>query len=202
MPTSPVPSQQTIVIPGASSEPSDSRNHLYTTHSASSASKFLDDMISSESRILINTLSSVPVIWQWELSQKYYELGEALSEMTALEGADEWKIDSAVYDAARYVAAGLRADSLPAPRVFSHGPKSVVFNWSHEADNLYLTVSSNKISALISSPQRIKWRIEISANESLNPAKLRPFIRSANLEGPVILLSSAVSDLPEFFGGY
>jgi hypothetical protein len=191
--------QQTMVILGSGSE-TISSDPAITYHSNSSVSVFLDLTIRSESRILKTYFSSVPVIWQWELSQGYQELGEALSELTALEAADEWKIDMSVYDAARRVAAQLMDNSFPAPRIFNHGPESVVFNWSDETDNLYLTISANKISALISSPERIKRRVNFSANQLLNPAALLPFFGSAQLERPVISVSSAVSDLPDFVG--
>lgn len=194
--------QQAMVILSSSSEASaitsggPGTGKTYTIHSVSSAFGLVD-MMKSESRILRNTFSSVPVIWQWELSQEYQELGEALSEMTALEGTDEEKIDASVYDAASHVAAELMAYSVPAPRVFNHGPESVVFNWSHDTNNLYLTISANRISALISSPQRIMRRIQYSPNESLNPAYLLfPLVRSSYLKRPVMLISSAVFDPP------
>jgi len=101
-----------------------------------------------------------------------------------------------VYNAACYVAAGLMANSFPAPRIFTHGPKSVVFNWSNEVDNLYLTISADKISALISSPERIKRRIDYSANELMNPSLALSSIRAAYSEKPVEV-TGAVFDLPE-----
>jgi len=88
------------------------------------------------------------------------------------------------------------ANSFPAPRIFTHGPKSVVFNWSNEVDNLYLTISADKISALISSPERIKRRIDYSANELMNPSLALSSIRAAYSEKPVEV-TGAVFDLPE-----
>src|SRR5215468_2258756 len=46
-----------------------------------------------ESRVFQMTLSSVPVIWESELSQDYRELGQALSELTELQQDDDWHID-------------------------------------------------------------------------------------------------------------
>lgn len=194
--------QQTMVILGSGSERSVaiSGDPAITYHSSSSAFAFLDLTVRSESRILKTYFSSVPAIWQWELGQGYRALGEALNELTALEIEDEWRIDTSVYDAASQVATQLMDNSFPAPHIFNHGPESVVFNWSHETDNLYLTISASKISALISSPERITQRIDFSANRSLNPSNLLLFFRSAELERPVISVSSVVPDQPEFVG--
>jgi len=161
-----------------------------------------DVMPGTETLILRTTFSSVPVIWESELrQQEYQELGAALSEMTKLEEGDEWKIDPPVYNAACYVAAGLMAHSFPAPRIFNHGTKSVVFNWSYGADNMYLTISADHISALISSPERIKRRVEYSVNELTDPSVALLSIRAAYLKKPVKrLVTGAVSDPTEFVG--
>jgi hypothetical protein len=134
------------------------------------------------------TFSSVPVIWNSELNQEYRELGEALSGMSELNEGEEWRIDRPVYTAASNVAAALRANSVEAPRVFNHGPKSVVFNWSHNADNLYLTISADHISALISSPQCIKRRIELSACDLVDSAYTIAYVKAAFLEKPATRL--------------
>jgi hypothetical protein len=124
----------------------------------------------SESAIVRHMFSNVPVIGYRELSGDYGELGQALSEMTQFEQGDEWKIEPPVYEAARYVAGQLMAKDVPPPRLFNHGPKSVVFNWtsSNNDKNLYLTVSADKISALISSPARIERRVEIDYSKLPN----------------------------------
>jgi len=151
--------------------------------------------------VVLKTFSSVPVIWDSELRLEYQELGKALGEMTEFEDGDEWKIDAPVYTAACYVAAELLDNSFPAPRVFNHGPKSIVFNWSKEADNLYLTVSADHISALISSPERIKRRIDLSANEMANPSRALSSVRAAYSKEPVKqLITAAVSDPLDLLG--
>ncbi len=164
-----------------------------------SATGFMDVM--PPETLIMTTFSSVPVIWESELRhQEYQELGAALSEMTKLEEGDEWKIDPPVYNAACYVAAGLLAHSFPAPRIFNHGSKSVVFNWSYGADNMYLTISADHISALISSPERIKRRVEYSANELMDPSAALSSVR-AFLKKPVQrLVTGAVTDPTEFVG--
>jgi hypothetical protein len=115
------------------------------------------------------TISTVPVVWESDLLQEYRELGDALAELQQLDDDDEWKIDAPVYDAASNVAFVLMMNSLPAPQILHHGSDSVVFNWTNNANNLYLTISSDKMSALISSPERIKRRIEFSPQVLQNP---------------------------------
>jgi hypothetical protein len=145
-------------------------------------------------QVLIKTFSNTPVIWQSDLGKQYQNLGEALTQMTELDEGSEWRIDKPVYQAACFVAAGLMANSFPAPRVFSHGPESVVFNWSHQNNNLYLTVSADRISALISSPERIKRRLDYSAKQLLNYDSLLASIRSAHSEQFVLMPASTTSD--------
>jgi hypothetical protein len=193
--------QAMIVLDSSSKLPDTSASpYAPTTQLQFSASAFTDAMPTET--LILTTFSSVPVIWESELrQQEYQELGAALDEMTKLEEGDEWKIDPTVYDAACYVAAGLMANSFPAPRIFNHGTKSVVFNWSRGADHMYLTVSANHISALISSPERIKRRVEYSVNELTHPSFVLPSIRAAYFKKPVQrLVTGVVSDPTEFVG--
>jgi len=156
-----------------------------------------------ENQIVRTAFSSVPTVRQLELQHGYQELGEALSQLTELEEGEDWKIDTPVYDAARYVAMELMASSIPVPRVFSHGSKSVVFNWERETRNLYLTISADRLSALISSPERIERRVEVdySAKEFQNPSLLVSSIQVVQFEQPILLLvTNAVSEPPELVG--
>ena len=127
-------------------------------------------------------------------------MGEALSELITLEDDDEWKVDASVYNAASHVAVALKASMLPAPRVFTHGPHSVVFNWSNAFNNLYLTISANRISALLSSPERILRRVEYSTYESLNPADLVVPYDPSYLMPPAILISESDTEPREPVG--
>jgi len=194
--------RQAMVILDSSSKLPDTSVSPYaqTVQVKLSATGFTDVMPTET--LIVTTFSSVPVIWESELrQQEYQELGAALSEMTKFEEGDEWKIDPPVYNAACYVAAGLLAHSFPAPRVFNHGSKSVVFNWSYGADNMYLTISADHISALISSPERIKRRVEYSVNELVDPSIALLSIRAAYFKKPVRrLVTGAVSDPAEFVG--
>jgi hypothetical protein len=132
--------------------------------------------------------------------QEYRELGEALREMTELEQTDEWGIEPPVLAAALNVAAGLMTNCYPAPHVFTHGPKSVVFNWPAGTNNLYLTISADKISALISTAERITHRVDFLAHEFLKPSLFLPAIQSAHLDPRVRLLTGSVSDPLEIIG--
>jgi len=129
--------------------------------------------------------------------QEYHELGETLSEMTTLDEGDEWQLEAPVFNVACYVAAELMTNAFPAPQLFNHGPKSVVFNWSRGLDNLYLTVSSDRLSALISSPERIKRRVEYSLNELLSAGRIFGAIQSVYLDQQVIVTVSGASDRSE-----
>ncbi|MBV8277069.1 MAG: hypothetical protein JO170_17675 [Verrucomicrobia bacterium] len=117
-------------------------------------------------------IKSAFLIQEWELSQQYGELKKTLKDLVALEEEDDWKIEESVYAAASYYATELRSGSVPAPQVSVHGPKSVVFNWSNGFYNLYLTISANRVSALLSSPERIIQRKEYSKNELTSPLAL------------------------------
>jgi hypothetical protein len=98
--------------------------------------------------------------------EDYDELASALDDMVSPEIDEDIRIKQSVYDASRNVAAWLMTHSILAPQVFSHGPNSVVFNWSDGVRNSYLTISAGGIfSALVSSPDRIKFRRDYSVNE-------------------------------------
>lgn len=139
----------------------------------------------TESLVLMSTFSSAPTIWGLELTQNYQELGQALNEMTELEEGEDWRIDPPVFHAARYIASELMRMSFPAPRIFNHGPKSIVFNWSIGGNDLYLTISADRMSALISSPERIQRRIDYSANQMIDSSFTLLYIESAYFGKPV-----------------
>jgi len=118
----------------------------------------------------------------------YRSLGEALNELRDIEQSNEdWKIDENVYKSACYIAVNLVAASMPAPRVFAHGPKSIVFNWSDGPTNRYMTISDNRISIMVSTPKRIERRMEY-----LTP-------RLPDQKTTVGYLAAAISDKPALF---
>jgi hypothetical protein len=147
---------------------------------------------------LKEAISSVPIALQPEFFQNYSELGDALAELKDFDQEDEWKIDAPVYDAARSIAFILMVNSFPAPRILHHGPKSVVFNWANESNNLYLTISSDRMSALISSRERIKRRIEFSVLELQRPVTAIRYIQADFLERPISTTVSTSSNLTAF----
>jgi hypothetical protein len=117
--------------------------------------------------------------------------------LTQFDEGDEEKIDTAVHQVACQVAAELLALSLPSPQIFNHGPKSVVFNWSRGKDNLYLTISSDYVSALLSSPERIKRRIEFPTKDLLAPTWFRGLL-SAGSDQPIVSKDKATSQASGF----
>ena len=139
------------------------------------------------------TSSTIPEIWQSELTSRYVELGQSLSEMTRLDADEEWKIEPAVYQTASFVASQLMAHQVPAPTLFNHGSKSVIFNWTHNSDNLYLTISSDKISALISSPAEIKRREQFEARQLLS-SSFFVLTFNAPTQTPLVLQTRADSE--------
>jgi len=163
---------------------------------ASISSRFVSEDLHQTEKVY---LQAVPAIDSAELREKYKDLGltialsgwaaarsapvSELGEMTEFEQGDDWGIEPAVYEAARYVALQLMAKDIPPPRLFNHGPKSVVFNWTSNNSGmaLYLTVSADKVSALISSPARIQRRMEIDYSKLPNTI----YALSASVEGGV-----------------
>jgi hypothetical protein len=123
--------------------------------------------------------SSEPVISQWELFDEYRELGETFSQMAELDQDDDSWIEEPVLDIARHISVTLMASAFPVPQIFNHGPKSVVFNWVSGRDNLYLTVSSSNASILVSTPQKIKTRVEYPVGEFLRHELTVPLLELA-----------------------
>lgn len=118
---------------------------------------------------------SVSAILQPELRSQYEELGEALNELGEMDD-DEWHVDPDVYHVACYAASSLMDNGFPAPQVFTHGPKSVVFNWLAGSRNLYLTLSRSVISALISTPKSVEHRLQFTVAQLESQETIFPLI--------------------------
>jgi hypothetical protein len=125
--------------------------------------------------------------WQTEVNADYQELGEALLEMKETDD-EEWAIDDSVYTMASFVAAALMDYAQPAPKLLSHGPKSVVFNWEEDKRNTYLTVSAGYISALVSSPEKIERRRDVPISNLLGNSQILSLIKAAQIDGPVVTM--------------
>lgn len=190
--------QVTVILKPSSVSPEDYQAYQQGPRVTRSNSEFTSAMNMPETQILRMPVSSAGIGWLLEQGHEYLEIGEVLSEMVGLEEDDEWRIDKPVYAAACHIAAKLMAAPYPAPRIFNHGPKSVVFNWSIGTNNLYLTISSNRISALFSSPGRIKRRIDYSANQLPNPTLFLSFIQPGHWEQGFASIKT-VSDPPALF---
>jgi hypothetical protein len=101
----------------------------------------------------------------------YGEVNGALNELYTLASDEDWKLNGQVYNKSVQVAAILMETQIPPPKVLSHGSNSVVFNWSAADTNLYLTISADKMSAMISTVAAITFKAEIvgpSANHSMD----------------------------------
>ncbi len=156
---------QPLLVLGAPAPETEPGAHAYefvSTPVQPGVVAFMAPVATEQSFSPATTFVNVPVVWEQELSSDYVELGEALRDMAEVEEDDDWHIDPGVYGNALFVAAALREVAIPAPRVFTHGPGSVVFNWSYLGDNLYLTVSADRMAALLSTPELIVRRVDCS----------------------------------------
>lgn len=190
--------QVTVILKPSSLPPEDYQADRQGIRVTGSNSDFTSAMNMSETQILRMPVSSSGISWLSEQGHEYLEIGEALSEMVGLEEDDEWRIDEPVYAVACRIAAELMARAYPAPRVFNHGPQSVVFNWLNGTKNLYFTISSNRFSVLWSSPERIEGRKDYPASQLPNPALLLCSIQPGHWGQPCPLIE-AVSDPAEPF---
>jgi hypothetical protein len=162
-------------------------------------SQFTGAISTPETRILRMPSTSTDIIGWSEQIQGYLELGEALSAMVGLEEDDEWRIDEPVYATACQIASKLMAASYPPPRIFSHGPESVVFDWSLGTQNRYLTISSNRISMLVSSPERIERRADYPLKQLPSSPALLPSLIQLSHQGQPLALIEVTSDAPRLF---
>jgi len=187
--------QQTLLVLNSGSEnptPSGAVRAVNDTYSAAVVPNTASGV--PEQLMVRETFSSVPVVWQSQIVREYRELGSALQELTELGQNEDWKVDAPVLGSALNVAANLMANRYPAPQVFTHGPQSVVFNWSSGSNELYLTISADKVSALITTPQCIAHRVDFLAHEFQESGMFLSSLRSADSNLQVRLLTGTVSD--------
>jgi len=71
---------------------------------------------------------------------------------------EAWRIEDAVFVASAQVLQELSNLHLPHPQLSCHGPESVVFSWSGDHRNLYLTVTDCGIGVVLSSKEKIVAR--------------------------------------------
>jgi hypothetical protein len=135
-----------------------------------------------------------------ELHIEYQGLGDALLEMKTADDEDDWKINDQVYKYACYVAAGLMNIAAPAPKLFSHSPTSVVFDWTVGGESRYLTISANYLSLLVSTPTKIERRDEYQWNAILKGGFTAGLLADASKDGlaPYRLLTAETSPSGEF----
>jgi hypothetical protein len=114
----------------------------------------------------------------------YTELKDTLTDLYNLEEGEPWRIDQVVYDASIQVAAALLEKNIPKPSVFTHGPKSVVFNWIYADNSLYLTITGSRLAVLVSSPETIQFRAEIAGPCVTYADRFLSAMSSAKLSSP------------------
>ena len=138
------------------------------------------------------TFAGVPVLFEQQLQlAQYRELGEALKEMH--EDTDtEWRIDSTVYSVALKTATVLMGAGFPPPAVFTHGSESVVFNWSNGRTDLYLTISGDRLSAMVAIPEKIQRRLTFTKEQFANPAPMLAAVHRSALGTSRSVVSNAV----------
>jgi hypothetical protein len=156
--------------------------------------------MASATGVLNATFSSTPVVWKSELAAQYRDLGHALSHMAGLDADDQLMIEKPVYAAASFFATMLLMRGYPAPKVFTHGSKSVVFNWMNGPDNLYLTISADRLSVLVTTPKNIETRINLSAGDGLDPLKILGTISPRLKQQDILVLPSGSSEPADLLG--
>lgn len=150
---------------------------------------------SFETRTIRISSPVVSVVSTNEIYQEYHDLGNALKDLKELADDEDWGIEKPVFDSACQIAGALMQLSIPAPRIFTHGQKSVVFNWSDSSgNNLYFTISSDELSVLISSRERIKKRDDYLIRELPESSKVFVESRLAFLDRPIFLTHRSSSD--------
>jgi hypothetical protein len=119
--------------------------------------------------------------------ESYRELEAALLELHELDSEEDWQIKESVYNSSVQIAAALMDQGIPRPGVFTHGPQSVVFNWTSALDNFYLTITQDNMYVLISSPEEIKYRGELGKVLTSRATDLFSALGSAKLASPILL---------------
>jgi hypothetical protein len=132
--------------------------------------------------------------WQVDLNYEYGELAEVLTDLADRPEEDEWRINRSIYDAASSVVSWLKDKAVQVPQVLVHGPTSVVFNWTKADQNLYLTVGSEYVSALTTTPERILDCKEYSWSDWPKLIQNSLPIRNALLPGVYVSGPEAVTD--------
>jgi hypothetical protein len=165
----------------------------YSTSTANAPVAFVP--LTFTNRIIIRTTYlSAPSKGTPALAFDYRDLGNALKEMAEADDDDDWKIGEGVYDIASSFAEMLLAASCPAPRLLSHSPQTVVFNWCQNAKNYYLTFSPNGVSALMSTPENIQARKDWSTKE-LSASVVDLLLAGANYPKPSLRRLTAGTDV-------
>lgn len=122
-----------------------------------------------------------------DLTVEYQDLGEALTQLLQVEFEDERKIDEQTYKSAYLVAGYLHSNSIPAPRLFTHGSRAIVFTWSTGEENRYVTISREAVSTLVSTHSRIERRAEYEISPGTIPNGTTGYIGAIWIRNPKLL---------------
>jgi phage repressor protein C with HTH and peptisase S24 domain len=93
---------------------------------------------------------------EWE--EDYSRLFEELALLANEEEAGEHYIKDEVYQVAVRLMEIAKGAGRVTPKIFSHGPDSVVFNWKDGATEVYATISADTMAILMSGPNGITHR--------------------------------------------
>lgn len=151
-------------------------------------------LIGSEA-VVVDSSSLTIGIQSARISIEYQAVGEALGQLVHSDLDDDWRIDDQVYQSACTVAAQLIARAIPAPRVFAHGSRAVVFNWTSGTENRYITISKDTLSVLVSTPEKIQRRCEYKMSRILKEGSDIALMAAAVEQRPLLfkLLGSGMS---------
>jgi hypothetical protein len=105
-----------------------------------------------------------------EVRPGYTAVQGALTAMHRVAGGGQWSIEGPVYNASVQVLEILKENDVPAPKVISHGPSSVVLSWENADRNLYLTVTEHSVGMLCSTRNEILLRQRLP-QPSIEPSR-------------------------------
>lgn len=189
-----------LVVSGLRASPASSTTSAVVV--AQPSITFSPEMKTEDETRIISTSSSTAttVTVEWV---NYQILGSALKSLQQYDEVDnQWKIEDGVYESACYIALNLAAGAFPTPQIFTHGPKSIVFNWCDGRTSRYMTISQNRITVMVSTPERIEKRIEYAMPQLPDKATAFGYLAAAFNQRPsfIKLSGSGIdSDVSEHY---
>ena len=183
-----------FTAPGSTTEPTMSPSSGTTSFISGQSSAQTTQEASRDAPFISKVFSSVPAVNALQLVRDYQDLGLALDQLQEVGDNEAWKIEAPVYEAARRLGAELLNHNYPVPHIFSHGPKSVVFTWSKGDSTIYVTISADRLSALVSTPARITKRLVYSPEALLSHSRAPLLTYAPGLDEPTLVTTKAGSE--------